>query len=199
MSKTLYKGDIVAGSLMVSESRKIAELLLEGDDDKNFLNKVLKDNLLQKRSPVTAKREARLILARLKGLDSDFWYLVRDGSQEQTIQVLFCAALKQNRLLGDFVQQVIQTKIKTFQKEISIQDWQAFFEQCQNLEPAIGKWSETTRNKVRQVIFKILAQAQIINSTRGRQLLPFYLIQEIRELLERHNETYILNCLEIFK
>ncbi|MFO8032177.1 MAG: BrxA family protein, partial [Desulfohalobiaceae bacterium] len=80
MAASRYKGDIVAGSLLVPESRKVANLLLQGFEGKPLVQKVLEDNLLQKRSPVTAQRQARLIVARLTPLGSSFWQIVEDGS-----------------------------------------------------------------------------------------------------------------------
>ncbi|MGM0611635.1 MAG: DUF1819 family protein [Thermodesulfobacteriota bacterium] len=133
---THYKGDIVAGSLLVSESRKIADLLIQGYAPDKIPDKILEDNLLQKRSPVTAKRQARLILNRLSGLDREFWYLTRDGSHDQAAQILLCSTLKHTRLLGDFIRLVIQPKIKAFQKETVLQDWNDFFEQCRAHERA---------------------------------------------------------------
>ncbi|MFO7817307.1 MAG: DUF1819 family protein [Desulfovibrionales bacterium] len=133
---THYKGDIVAGSLLVSESRKIADLLIQGYAPDKIPDKTLEDNLLQKRSPVTAKRQARLILNRLSGLDREFWYLTRDGSHDQAAQILLCSTLKHTRLLGDFIRLVIQPKIKAFQKETVLQDWNDFFEQCRAHERA---------------------------------------------------------------
>lgn len=194
-----YRGDIVAGSLLVSESRKIADLLIQGYAPDKIPDKTLEDNLLQKRSPVTAKRQARLILNRLSGLDREFWYLIRDGSHDQAAQILLCSALKHTRLLGDFIRLVIQPKIKTFQKEIAFQDWNDFFEQCLILDPEIGKWSEATRTKIRRVIFTVLVQAGIMDSAKSRRIQPFHLHREVRELLEKHDESYILKCLEIFK
>ena len=194
-----YRGDIVAGSLLVSESRKIADLLIQGYAPDKIPDKTLEDNLLQKRSPVTAKRQARLILNRLSGLDREFWYLIRDGSHDQAAQILLCFALKHTRLLGDFIRLVIQPKIKTFQKEIAFQDWNDFFEQCLILDPEIGKWSEATRTKIRRVIFTVLVQAGIMDSAKSRRIQPFHLHREVRELLEKHDESYILKCLEIFK
>ena len=60
-----YSGDISAGSLLITESRKIVELLLKQVNDDAWHKAIVIDNILQKRSPVAAKRQARLIKNRL--------------------------------------------------------------------------------------------------------------------------------------
>ncbi len=198
MSGRRYKGDIVAGSLLVPESRKVAGLLSQGLERKALAHKALEDNLLQKRSPSTAKRQVRLIVARLAPLHPDFWPIIQNGSQEQATQAILCAAIKHNHLVGDFIRQVVSTNIRTFQPQITYRDWDAFFEQCQGIEPSLTSWPDSTRAKVRQVTFRILAEARVIDSSRSKNLLPFSVLPEIKNLLQTHDETYVLHCLEIF-
>jgi len=76
----IYTGDIVAGSLLMEESRKIAHLLLGNVNAHGWHQAIVRDNILQKRSPETAKRQARLIKKRLMTMDRELWQLVYDGS-----------------------------------------------------------------------------------------------------------------------
>ena len=55
MSLQIYNGEIVAGSLLIPESRKIARLLLNGSDAKTWHQSIFVDNILQKRSPEAAR------------------------------------------------------------------------------------------------------------------------------------------------
>jgi len=196
VSERIYNGEIVAGSLLVKESREVAELLLRGLNEKEFYKEVLISNVLQKRSPASAKRQAKLIRNRLLPLHQDFWNIIQDGSHEQSTQALLAASIVHSRLLGDFIKQVIQLQIKTFQKQVSYREWDNFFEECKHREPAAAQWAESTTKKIRQVIFRILAEAKIIDSTRSMYLIPFSLLPEVKELLVRHEESYALECLE---
>jgi hypothetical protein len=45
LSTSRYKGDIVAGSLLVPESRKVAGLMIQGLEGKALAFKVLKDKV----------------------------------------------------------------------------------------------------------------------------------------------------------
>lgn len=196
MFQTYRNGEIVAGSLLVRESRKIADLLLQGLDEKAFYSAVLKDNVLQKRSPASAKRQSKLIRNRLSPLHQDFWFMIRDGSYEQATQVLLAASILHSRLLGDFISQIIAMQIKTFQRKVTYREWDLFFEECKGKDTSMEGWAESTTKKIRQVIFRILAEAKVIDSTRTLNILPFSLLPEVKRLLEKHEQSYVLHCLE---
>ncbi|MGO2263485.1 BrxA family protein, partial [Halomonas sp.] len=52
-----YDSDLIGGSLMVRESRIVADLLLADVDDAAWKSAILDDNRLQKARPATAKRK----------------------------------------------------------------------------------------------------------------------------------------------
>lgn len=196
MKSRNYNGEIVAGSLLVKESRHVAALLLSGADEKTFHQAIVVDNVLQKRSPASAKRMLKLIRKRLEGMSSELWLMVRDGNQELATQALLCAAIKHSHLLGDFLNSTIRSHKRTFKKQLTLHDWSSFFEECQHLDPEVGDWVESTLKKIRQVVFRILAEAKVIDSTKLMTLLPFSLHPDINKYLSSRGEDYVLKCLE---
>ena len=115
----LYNGEIVAGSLLIPESRKIAKLLLQKTSEEEWYQAVIIDNILQKRSPASAKRQAKLIRKRLSLMGPEHWTLVKDGNAEVTTQALLAAAIKHSRLLGDFMSNVCRQHWLTFNRTLS--------------------------------------------------------------------------------
>jgi hypothetical protein len=102
-----YRADIRAGSLKVTESRRIADLLLHNVDADDWTDAIVKHNILQARTPATARRLARLIRSRLESMGPDLWRLVRDGKGSVATHAVFAAAVKQSPLLGDFLEMVV--------------------------------------------------------------------------------------------
>ena len=81
---SIYNAEISAGSLMLPESRRIARLLLTHPTKEQWFEALKLDNILQKKSPATAKRQARLIRNRL----DTFSYRhrsFREGLQRKTL------------------------------------------------------------------------------------------------------------------
>ena len=67
-----YNAEISAGSLMPLESRRLAELLQTFPDETAWNKAIETDNVLQKKTPATARRQARLIKRRLITMAHDF-------------------------------------------------------------------------------------------------------------------------------
>ena len=94
---------MTAGSLKVTESRVIADLLLKQAEANTWKSALGRDNLLQARSPATAQRLSRLIRNRLETMTPDLWKLVRDGSATVATHACLAAAVKHSDLLADFL------------------------------------------------------------------------------------------------
>ena len=115
-----YNGEIVAGSLLIRESRKIARLLLKNADSEAWHQAIVVENILQKRSPVAAKRQARLIKNRLSLMNPELWDIVDKGPIDSIIQALLAATIKHSHLVGDFMDTVIRQHWQTFTKKVSV-------------------------------------------------------------------------------
>jgi len=194
--KRIYLGDIVAGSLLITESRKISELLLKQMSDDQWHQAIVVDNILQKRSPVAARRQARLIKSRLILMEPGLWELVHKGRNDVSIQALLAAAIKHSRLLGDFLGQVVHEHWRTFKPTINVKDWKYFFETCSQVDPQMAKWTVSTRSKLKQIVFRILAESAYIDNTRARKLQPVTVLPEVKKYLTEHSEDYVLECMQ---
>lgn len=199
VEKNRYNAEIVAGSLMLAESRKIAELLLKGIDDGAWHQALVIDNVLQKKSPSTAKRQSALIKKRLELMTPDLWQLVVGGTSEVATQSVFAAAIKHSHLLGDFLKCVVKAHYKVFDNQLSRKEWKTYFEEREQLEPEVGSWAESTRNKLGEVIFRVLAEARYLDSTRALRITPVVITDEVRRYLAINGEQYVLECMEITK
>jgi len=193
--KKVYNGSIASGSLLVPESREIARLLLEGADQKALKDAILRGNILQKRSPKTAKIQGSLIKKRLILMSSPHWEMVAHGHAALSAQAVMAASIKHSHLIGDFMLSVVKEHWQTFQKSLSNSDWHHFMENCAQLDPRVDTWTDKTRAKLRQVAFRALAEAGYINNTKSRLLQSVAIEPELRQYLIAHSEAYILSCM----
>ena len=193
---TRYSGDIVAGSLLLPESRKIAQLLLSGVDDQTWQRSIVTENILQKRSPEAARRLARLIRKRLLTMTPDLWRMVAEGTTEVATQAMLAAIIKDSRLLGDCLMNVVHARWRVFEKKLSLIDLNNYLDTCAQVDPDVLQWSEITRKKVRQIIIRILSEAGYLASTKSLKLLPVMIHPEVAGYLQFHKEDYVLKCMQ---
>jgi len=192
-----YKADITAGSLKVPESRIIADLLLQGIDDRDWKKALLRDNPLQSRSPATTVRLARLIRNRLEPMKPELWRLVRDGTATLATHAVLAAAVKHSFLLGDFLDLVIREQYQVFSTALSNRHWEEYLEDCQGRDPDMPVWNESTRNRLRSSVFQTLAQAGYIENTRSKRLQTVHIASQVIGYLEKYSEHYVLQCIEV--
>lgn len=194
-----YNAEISAGSLLLLESRRVATLLLSNPDDLAWLHAIEVENILQKKTPATARRQARLLRRRLTTLDAQAWEMIAGRENEVVTQLLLAAAVKHSRLLGDFLLHVYANLQRRLEPTLTRPNWQDFLAECAHRDSAVVDWSATTKAKLFQVTVRILAEAKYLENTRSMKLTPQFLHPDVRYYLKAHNENYILDCLERVK
>lgn len=192
-----YKADIAGGSLKIPESRLVAGLLLNGVDEKGWHDAIVVMNVLQKRSPGTAKRQASLIRSRLATMGQDLWELVRDGSAPVATHAVLAAAIKHSTLLGDFLDLVVREQFRLFRPNLTRKLWSDFLGQCHGRDLHMPEWRESTANKLGDSVFRILDEAGYITDTRTMTLKPVRIAGEVLAYLRDHEERYVLRCIQM--
>lgn len=192
-----YQADLSAGSLMLPESRRIAELLLGNPTEADWHQAIKVDNILQKSTPSTAVRQARLIRFRLDPLGPQAWKLVSGGEREPALQTLFAAALLHSELLHDFVRQVLASHHRRLDLEIRPREWEPFLADCAARDSAVGIWTATTRAKLLQVILRILVEARYLESSRTLRLLAPHVHPLVRRLLQGLGQDELIATMEL--
>jgi hypothetical protein len=197
MQSFSYDSDLVGGSLMVRESRVIADLLLQGATAEQWHAAIQQQNLLQKRSTASAKRIAQSIRKRLERLDTSFWRALRDGDDELATQVAFCAALERNLLLVEFIETILKDAFVTRAEVLESYHWTEFLEDRSHRDPALDSWTESSKKKMGQVVLRMLAEVGLLESTRNLKLQNLIIRSEVRRLLDDSYRNRIKACLEV--
>ena len=192
-----YLGDLIGGSLMIRESQIIAELLLKKPNQQEWLDAIVNQNILQKRSDASAKRNASTIKKRLEGMNDEFIELLAFGSNDLSTQLMFAATLMQSTMLADFMRNVVLDAKRMFRDRIDTSDWESFWEDRSRLFPEFTKMTESSTYKIGQVVFKILADAGYIESTRNKQLQNIYVLPEVKRLLAEMQREDIVAAMEV--
>ena len=186
-----YDSDLIGGSLMVRESRLIADLLLREATTEQWHQAIQVENVLQKRTTASAQRNATAIRKRLERLEPDFWKALRDGDDELATQVAFCGALERNLLLVEFMETVLREAYISQAQHLDSYIWSDFLDERSQRDPDICDWKESSKKKMGQVVFRMLAEAGYLKSTRKLELQRVIVRAELRSLLEEHYKQRI--------
>lgn len=192
-----YLGDLIGGSLMIKESQTVAELLLKKPSQEEWLEAIVNQNVLQKRSDASAKRNAATIKKRLEGMSDQYLEQIAFGSTELSTQLMFAATLINCTLLADFMRNVVLDAKRMFRENLDAGDWESFWDDRCRLFPELAQMSESSTYKISQVAFKAIADAGYIESTRSKKLQNVYLLPEVRDLLLEIDRDDIISAMEL--
>ena len=152
------------GSLFHRESVKLAALYLELGDWNTVRDKVISNNLLQTRTLNTLKRVCREVISRLKTLSiEELDCLVETNPQEQGY-LLWLATCRRYRFIADFAIEVLRERYITLKTDVNHEDFDSFFNRKSEWHAELEVIQPTTRNKLRQVLFRILREADLLAS-----------------------------------
>ena len=192
-----YLGDLIGGSLMIRESQIVAELLLKKPSKEEWTDAIVNQNVLQKRSDASAKRNAATIKKRLESLNDEFIEQLAFGSTELSTQLMFAATLINSTMLADFMRNVFIDAKRMFRESIDSTDWESFWDERSRLFPQFSQMTASSTYKIAQVAFKVLADAGYIETTRNKKLQNVYLLPEVRTLLTDMNRDDIITAMEV--
>jgi hypothetical protein len=164
MSTQEYTLSFTTGGLFHRESITLAMLFFELNDWDTVRDQVLSENLLQSRTLNTSKRQCREIISRLKTLGSqELDLLIRGSNQEQTA-VLWLAVCRRYTFIADFAVEVLRERHITCKMDLNHEDFDSFFYRKSEWHTEMDEITPTTRNKLRQVLFKMLREAGLITA-----------------------------------
>jgi hypothetical protein len=112
-------------------------------------------------------------------------------------QALLACAVKHSRLIGDFMLKVIGPRIRIINDKLTDRDWENYLDSCVDAAPQVQRFSESTRKKLRPIVFTILVESKYLESQNTRRLTPVRVEPELKSFLIRHDEKYVLKCLEV--
>jgi hypothetical protein len=187
MSNDKYSMSFTTGGLFHLESVKLAALYLDNGDWNIVLDKVIADNLLQKRTLSTLKRSCREVISRLQTLNSyELEFLVEGNHQEQAY-LLWLAICRTYRFIADFAVEVLRERYISLKADLTYDDFDSFFNRKSEWHFELDKITPATRGKLRQVLFKILREADLLaaNGMINSALLSPSLLELIRQSDQR--------------
>ena len=193
----IYTATITSASLRLRESRIVSDLLLQAVSDKAWKEAMVEQNMLQMDSVESIKRISRLLRARLEPLGEGLWKMVRDGGREQATQAVFAGAVKNSRLLGDFMDITLRDQRASFARKLEYRMWNEYIAGCLGRDPDMPHWSDATVARLRSAVFSMLAEADYLKDTRSLLLQNVFVDAGLAAYLRARGETYVLRCMEV--
>lgn len=162
MSGYKYSMSFTTGSLFHCESVKLAALYHDLGDWNSVRGKVIAENLLQTRTLNTLKRICRETISRLRTLTPGELIFLTEGSYQEQAFLLWIAICRRYKFIADFAVEVVRERYITLKVDLSFDDFDSFFNRKSAWHPELDEIRPATRNKLRQILFKMLREADLL-------------------------------------
>jgi hypothetical protein len=180
-----YNMSFTAGGLFLRESVEIAELFLTQGDWKAVRYMALNQNLIQSRTASSSKRVCREICLRLEKLHEAELNILVEGSFQEQQQILWVGICRRHRFVYEFASQIIREKYLQINLDLRPEDYDAFFNAKAEWHDELEQLTESTRNKLRQVVFRMLREADLL--TKANTINPVILSAQVARVVASHS------------
>lgn len=190
MTQTVkYLFGFTAASLRLNEMIKI-EMFARENGLNNYNSPEIKD-LIGHGNLRTAEREFNEIAKRLEKLTDFEKDILLNADHSSQKQVAFLGVCKQYAYIRDFTMEVVREKIQVYNYQLSEFDYLIFVRRKKESHPELERLAETTQKKVKQLVFKILEQAGIIDNIINIAIQPQIVSTELINAILEDNAEWL--------
>lgn len=194
-----YNGGLTREQFLFFETKTLAKLLSGGETIEKAIWRIKQENLFQFPTERMIASIANGCYRRLQALESDYLIeVIATASIDVAKQVNLYAMMKQNRIVWDFMTTVIGEKYRTQDFSFTKKDMSGFMFQLQEQNEDVANWSDSTTQKIKQVLTKILVECGYLDNTKSEVLNPVYLYPELEEEIRAKNELAALPAFNFF-
>lgn len=195
-----YRGSLTREQFLFYETRIVAQLILEGKEEKEIYEEIIMGNLFQFPTEKNIRSIAAGCYKRLKASDSkQLISLIANSSSEIAKQAALYALMLYNAVVYDFMVEVIGEKYRSQDLAFDKSCITRFCSSLRNKDEKVQGWSDATMNKIRAVLLKCLVEAGYLNQTSSKELNPVYLYEEVLECIEENRDEEIFPAFNYFR
>lgn len=131
----------------------------------------------------TGRRILREVEKRLLNLTIEQLELLKHADLHTQKQIAFLAICKTYFFIRDFVLEVIRDKYIMYDYEISEGEYLSFFRRKCDVHPEMDELTISSEGKIKQITYKILEQAGLIDSVQTRMIQPQLLDEQLMNVI----------------
>ena len=198
--KSEYNGGLTREQFLFYEIRTVSRLTLQGYTKEETIKRITDENLFQFPTERMISGIARVCFKRIEALEStELVYHLASAPGDVAKQINLYAMMKDNLLVWDFMTTVIGEKYRTQELEFSRKDLNVFFFRLQEQNDAVASWSDSTINKIKQVLTKCLIECEYLDSNKSERLNTISICPELEDVIRDMGDLAALPAFNCFR
>ncbi|TQO36587.1 putative inner membrane protein DUF1819 [Arenibacter algicola] len=180
----IYRFSFTASSLRLNEMILVAQATLQ-DRTIDYTNE------LGNGKEATGKRMLKEYQKRISKLTTKQLQVLAHSDYNNQRHMAFLSVCKTYGFIRDFVVEILREKLLVFDYQISEGEYISFYRRKADLHPEMESLTEKSQNKIRQVVFTILAQAGIIDSVKNKTIQPQILDTQLIDVIVKDDSQWL--------
>ena len=188
-----YSASIISTSFWFLESKKVAELILEGYSKDEILNVALEDNIFQVETERRVRDITNITYRRLKSFPEEVLeYFVRVDVNSAKVFVLI-SVLKNDKLFFEFMYEVFREHIVLGDLTLKNKDFEMFFDNKSYQSDIVNEWVDETLGRLKRGYINMLSESGVLDTSEKENviLLPFIDLKFKDILIKNDLGTYL--------
>ena len=178
-----YSFSFTAGALLTRECVTLAPLYMEERDWETVRRRAVAENWLQARTHRAGVRQVSETVKRLSALTDAEVELLLDATGAERAHLLWAAACRRYRLIGEFAEEVVRERYLTLASTLDYEDFDSFVRSKSLWHEELATVKESTLQKLRSNVFKMLHEAELL--TESGRIEPALLSSRVAECLNQ--------------
>ena len=199
-SKYSGSGALTREQFLFHEMRVTAKLMSSGLDDKQIAEAIIRDNLFQYPTEKSLRNILGGCIRRLKALnDETLVAAVASQPTEVAKQICLYAMMKNSSLVYDCMVDVIGEKYRFRDLSFGKTDVNAFFFRIQEQDDYVATWSDSTINKIKQVLIKTLVETEYLDNIKSNKINPVWIDSILLNSIKANGDYTALPAFNYFE
>ncbi|HQT89707.1 MAG TPA: DUF1819 family protein [Acidiphilium sp.] len=180
------------GGLLLNESIEVARLHAPSETWDATLRRALDEGITSLPKAASRRRTLREIVNRISTLnDEELDYLVDEADRHDQQALLWLATCRAYRFVREFATEVIRERYLSYQLHLPLESFDILFAAKAEWDDGLAGISSTTRSKLRQVLFRMMREANVISN--DNQILSVYVSPRLKMLVgEKRPQDFVL-------
>lgn len=177
-----YKMSFAVGGLLLNESVEVARMHAQSEAWDATLQRALDGGVTSLPKAASRRRTLREIVNRISTLDDEeLDYLVERADRQDQQALLWLATCRAYRFVREFATEVIHERFLSFQLDLPLESFDVLFAAKAEWDEGLAGISPMTRAKLRQVLFRIMREANVISD--DNRILSAYVSPRLKTML----------------
>ncbi len=195
MTEIKYSAALTGEPFLFYESRQVARLKLSGRNRQQIREEIKSQNLFQYATEKSLAKRINAVQKRVDTLDKTLLRFLAEKPSATAKIINLYAIMNTNKLMLDFMIEVIGEKFEQNYLILEKRDLNEFFASKREQHENVARWSDETVAKLKRVLPRIIFEAGILADRNTGILQRLTLDKDVEEYFRDHGEIEFLKAL----